>query len=94
MRADRLDSLGIMRPPWTCVADVTSSRMAEHHRVNGQLSRQIVLREAAILALPPQLRAEAMEPDFESYPVRRCQHSFSTILQGPCAHRLGWLGMG
>ena len=69
-------------------AEYSRRRMAEHHRVNGQLSRQIVLREAAILALPPQLRAEATEPDFESYPVRRCQHSFSTILQGPCAHRL------
>ena len=51
-------------------AEYSRRRMAEHHRVNGQLSRQIVLREAAILALPPQLRAEATEPDFESYPVR------------------------
>ena len=56
-------------------AEYSRRRMAEHHRVNGQLSRQIVLREAAILALPPQLRAEATEPDFESYPVRRCPHA-------------------
>ena len=61
-------------------AEYSRRRMAEHHRVNGQLSRQIVLREAAILALPPQLRAEAMEPDFESYPVRRCPQSFGAIL--------------
>ena len=56
-------------------AEYSRRRMAEHHRVNGQLSRQIVLREAAILALPPQLRAEATEPDFESYPVRRRPHA-------------------
>ena len=61
-------------------AEYSRRRMAEHHRVNGQLSRQIVLREAAILALPPQLRAEAMEPDFESYPVRAARASRCAIL--------------
>ena len=61
-------------------AEYSRRRMAEHHRVNGQLSRQIVLREAAILALPPQLRAEATEPDFESYPVRAARAPRRAIL--------------
>ena len=72
-------------------AEYSRRRMAEHHRVNGQLSRQIVLREAAILALPPQLRAEAMEPDFESYPVRPARTPrraiLSTALSAHRSHR-------
>ena len=72
-------------------AEYSRRRMAEHHRVNGQLSRQIVLREAAILALPPQLRAEATEPDFESYPVRAARtprRKFGAQFSpAHCAHR-------
>ena len=67
-------------------------RMAEHHLVNGQLSRQIVLREAAILALPPQLRAEATEPDFAVPPAhrprtpRRAHRTQPCALRSPLAH--------
>ena len=52
--------------------------MAEHHRVNGRLSRRIVLREAAILALPPQRARRGA--DFESYPVRAARASRCAIL--------------
>lgn len=60
-------------------SDVIRSRRANysrqkfllHHRQNGHFSKMIKLREAAIAALPEQLREEALVPDLEPFPIQR-----------------------
>eukprot|EP01043_Picozoa_sp_COSAG02_P050020 COSAG02_NODE_5090_length_4641_cov_4.838397_4_plen_171_part_00 len=46
-------------------------KMTENKRRHAELNRRIKLREAAIAALPQELRAEAQAPDTEDFPVWR-----------------------
>jgi hypothetical protein len=46
-------------------------KMTDNKRRHAELNRRIKLREAAIAALPEELRAEAQAPDTEDFPVWR-----------------------
>ena len=46
-------------------------KMAEEKRLSADRNRRIKLRDAAIAALPPELQHEALQRDYEDFPVWR-----------------------
>jgi hypothetical protein len=51
--------------------EYSSRKMRQHREWQADLSMKLKLKQAAIAALPPDLRAAAMVPDLEPFPLNR-----------------------
>ena len=80
-------------------------KMAEHRAWQADISTKIKLRDAALAALPADLRAAALVPDLTPFPTNRCvsrwqqpvagqASEFSALLLADCSACSAPVGMG
>ncbi|KAL3159462.1 hypothetical protein ABBQ38_009887 [Trebouxia sp. C0009 RCD-2024] len=62
--------------------DYSRRKMAQHREWQKDITQKIKLREAAIAALPEELRAAARAPDYEPFPANRQMWTLTPPIPG------------
>lgn len=74
--------MGARAPPCCRAKEYSRRKMQEHREWQADLTLKLKLKNAAVAALPPHLRAAAEVPDLEPFPLNRQMWTETPPIEG------------